>query len=196
MERFWSMLAHYHGQTWNGSEFARSFGVSDKTVRRWLDILADTFMVRILKPWSENLGKRQVKSPKVYLRDTGVLHALLRLENQQDLDRHPKLGASFEGFALAEVTRQLRVDWRDCHFWATHQGAELDLLVSRGARRHGFEFKHTNAPAVTASMRIAMSDLNLDRLDVIHTGKESYPLTERIRAVAFERIGKDIAPVR
>jgi len=196
LERFWSMLAHYHGQTWNSSELARSFGVSDKTIRSWLELLQDTFMVKLLRPWSENAGKRLIKAPKVYVRDSGLLHALLRLEQSAALARHPKLGASFEGFALFEVVRRLRANWRDCYFWGTHQGAELDLLVVRGKRRLGFEFKHTSAPAVTKSMTIALEDLRLDRIDVVHLGRETYPLTRQIRAVAFERATKDIEPLR
>ena len=196
IERFWTMLAHYHAQIWNASELARSFGLSHTTVLRWLEVLVDTFMVQLLRPWSTNVAKRQVKSPKVYFRDSGLLHALLDVRTRDDLEKHPRLGASFEGFALQEVMRRLRVDRRECYFWATHQGAELDLLVVRGSRRRGFEFKHTDAPAVTASMRIALQDLGLERLDVIHIGKETYPLTRQIRAVAFERLDTDLAPLR
>jgi len=196
LERFWTMLAHYHGQTWNSSELARSFGVADQTVRRWLDILQDTFMVRLLRPWSENVGKRVVKAPKVYVRDSGLLHALFRVADARALLHHPKLGASFEGFALGEVVRRLRASWRDCYFWATHQGAELDLLVARGGKRLGFEFKHTIAPEVTKSMKIALDDLKLSSLDIIHLGKETYPLTKHIRAVAIERLHEDIRPLR
>jgi hypothetical protein len=195
LERFWGMLAHYHGQTWNSSELARSFGVSDKTVKSWIELLQDTFMVRLLPPWSQNVGKRVVKAPKVYVRDPGLLHALLRLDDAGALDRHPKLGASFEGFALFETVRRLDASWRDCYFWSTHQGAELDLLVARGNRRLGFEFKHTNAPAVTKSMTIALEDLRLDSIDVVHLGEETYPLTRQVRAVAFSRIQEDIAPL-
>jgi len=196
LERFWSMLAHYHGQTWNSSELARSFGVSDKTVRGWLDLLQDTFMVKLLRPWSENAGKRVIKAPKVYVRDSGLLHALLRLEHAAALVRHPKLGASFEGFALFEVVRRLRASWRDCYFWGTHQGAAIDLLVVRGKHRLGFEFKHTSAPAATKSMTIALEDLHLDRIDVVHLGGETYPLTRHIRAVGFQRVTMDIEPLR
>jgi predicted AAA+ superfamily ATPase len=189
LDRFWSMLAHYHGQTWNGLELARAFAVSDKTVRNWLDILEGTFMVRSLKPWSENVGKRTVKAPKIYVEDPGILHTLLRIANRDELERHPKLGASFEGFGLAHLMRHLASHWgisaRDCYFWATHQGAELDLLVVRGNERRGFEFKRTVAPEVTKSMSIAMSDLRLSGIDVIHAGQESYPLTKGIRAVAI-----------
>jgi hypothetical protein len=195
LERFWAMLAHYHAQVWNASEFARSFGVSDTTVRRYLDLLSATLVVRVLLPWSENLGKRQVRSPKVYLADSGILHALLGIRESRDLDRHPKLGASWEGFALEAVVRRLGADRRECYFWATHAGAELDLLVVRGRRRWGFEFKHTSAPVVTRSMRGALEDLRLDRLDVVHGGPHSFLLAPRIRAVAFARLLDDLTPL-
>ena len=190
------MLVHYHGQIWNASEIARSFAVSHTTSRRYLDLLVDTFMIRLLLPWSQNIGKRVVKSPKIYFRDSGLLHYLLGIRNDDDLARHVKIGASFEGFALQELVRRLGADRRECFFWATHQGAELDLLVIRGSRRFGFEFKHTVAPEVTKSMRIAMADLGLSRLDVIHLGKDTYPLGNGIRAVAFERLQKDIGRLR
>lgn len=196
LERFWAMLAHYHGQVWNASEFARSFGVSDATVRRYLDLLAATFVARVLPPWSENLGKRQVRSPKVYLADSGMLHALLGIRERRDLERHPKLGASWEGFVLEVVVRHLGVDRQECHFWATHAGAELDLLVVRGRRRVGFEFKRTAAPGVTRSMRVALEDLHLERLDVVHGGPHTFNLAPRIRAVAFARLLVDLAPLR
>ncbi len=196
LERFWAMLAHYHAQTWNAAEFARSFGVSDTSVRRYLDLLAATFAVRVLLPWSESLAKRQVRSPKVYLADSGILHALLGIRERRDLERHPKLGASWEGFALEAVVRRLGVGWRECHFWATHGGAELDLLVVRGRRRWGFEFKRTSAPALTRSMRVALEDLRLERLDVVHGGPHSFLLAPRVRAVAFSRLLEDVAPLR
>ena len=152
-------------------------------------------MVRVLPSWSENVGKRVVKSPKVYLADSGILHALLELRDLEAAMAHPKVGASFEGFALDETIRQLGASPRECFFWATHQGAELDLLVVRGRRRLGFEFKHTVAPGVTKSMHIAIADLGLDRLDVVHVGRESYPLAPKIRAVAIERVTRDLAPL-
>jgi uncharacterized protein len=195
MERFWSMLAHYHGQVWDASDLARSFGVSHPTVRRYLDTLIDTFMIRALQPWHENLGKRQVKSPKIYFRDTGLLHVLLGLGSRFDLERHPKLGASFEGFALDTVVRTLGASRSECFFWSTHAGAELDLLVMRGNRRLGFEFKHTDAPGVTKSMRIAQQDLRLDELVVVHAGEDSYPLGAGIRAVALPRVLQDVRPL-
>ncbi|MSQ49418.1 MAG: ATP-binding protein [Betaproteobacteria bacterium] len=193
--RFWSMLAHYHGQIWGSSEFARSFGMSDVTVRRYLDLLSSLFLVRQLAPWHENLGKRLVKSPKVYIRDTGLLHQLLGLETQAALLRHPKLGASWEGYALAAVETRLGARRGESFFYATHGGAELDLLVVRGRRRLGFEFKRTVAPELTKSMRIALADLRLERLDVIHAGEHSFPLAERVRAVPLARILQDIRPI-
>jgi predicted AAA+ superfamily ATPase len=195
LERFWSMLAHYHAQVWNASEFARSFGVSDASVRRYLDLLCATFVVRLLLPWSENLGKRQVRSPKVYLADSGILHALLGIRERLDLERHPKLGASWEGFALEVVVRRLGIGWPECYFWATHGGAELDLLVVRGRRRWGFEFKRTSAPVVTKSMRTALEDLRLHRLDVVHGGPHTFSLAPRIRAVALSRLLDDLEPL-
>jgi hypothetical protein len=196
LERFWSMLAHYHGQVWNSSEFARSFAVSHHTTRRYLDALQSVFMVRVLKPWTANLRKRQVKAPKIYLRDSGILHNFLGVSTRNELDRHPKLGASWEGFLLEAVIHQMGARSRDCYFWATHTGAELDLLIDRGSRRYGFEFKYTVAPGITRSMRTAMEDLDLTRLEVIHAGSESFPLSNRIRAVAATRLLDDLKPMR
>lgn len=189
MRRFWTMLAHYHGQTWNASEFARSFGVADTTVRNYLDALSATFVVRQLQPWHENLAKRQVKSPKVYLSDSGLLHTLLGIESLGELESHPRLGASWEGFALEVVIRAMGARPEECYFWATHAGAELDLLIVKGGLRLGFEFKRTEAPALTPSMRIALEDLKLDRLDVVHAGQATFPLAERVRAIPLSRIG-------
>lgn len=196
LHRFWAMLAHYHAQVWNASELARAFGVADTTVRGYLDLLASAFMVRLLTPWSENLAKRQVKAPKVYLRDPGLLHALLGIRTADDLERHPKVGASWEGFMLSEVIQRLGAEPRECHFWATHGGVELDLLVIRGRRRLGFEFKRTSGPSVTRSMHVALADLRLERLDVIHAGESTFPLAPKIRAVAAHRILADLPPLR
>jgi hypothetical protein len=196
IRRFWTMLAHWHAQVWNSSEFARSFGVADTTVRRYLDILTATFMVRLLTPFHENIAKRQVKSPKVYLTDSGVLHTLLGIRTRSDLEVHPRIGASWEGFALGQVTSRLGARSEQCFFWATHTGAELDLLVTHGRRRIGFEIKRTEAPRVTPSMRSALTDLRLDRLDVIHAGADTYPLADKVRAVALVRIGEDLKPLR
>lgn len=196
LERFWFMLAHWHGQVLNTSELGRSLGVSDKSVRRYLDLLAGTFVVRILRPWHENIAKRQVRSPKVYVADSGLLHTLLGIERSSDLERHPKVGASWESFAMQQVLLRLGARDSECYFWATHQGAELDLLVARGASRVGFEFKRADAPTMTASMRIAMTDLELDSLDVIYPGDDVYPLAKRVHAVGVSRIWTDLRPLR
>lgn len=192
LRRFWTMVAHAHGQIWNASAFARSFGVADTTVRRYLDVLTGTFVVRQLQPWHQDLRKRQVKSPKIYLADSGLLHALLNLRDREDVLSHPCAGFSWEGFALNEVAARLGAKSEETYFWATHAGAELDLLVVRGRRRLGFEFKRTVAPKVTKSMHIALEDLKLDRLDVVHAGEETFPLGERIRAVGMGRVWVDI----
>jgi len=196
LERFWAMLAHYHGQVWNASEFGRSFGVSHHAVGRYLDALEGTFMLRVLRPWFENLGKRQVKSPKVYVRDSGLLHTLLDIEELGHLERHPKVGASWEGFMLEAVIQRLEARPDQCYFWATHTGAELDLLVVDGSRRYGFEIKRTTAPALTPSIRSAVADLSLFRLDVIHAGRETFPLAGSVRAVAATRLLDDVDPLR
>ncbi len=196
LERFWAMLAHYHGQIWNASEFGRAFGVSHHATRRYLEALQATFMIRVLRPFSVNIKKRQVKSPKVYLRDSGILHSFLDLRSMRDLERHPKVGASWEGFLLEAVIHQLGARPSHCHYWATHTGAELDLLVLHGRHRYGFEFKRTTAPRITRSMRTAMEDLELTRLDILHAGTETFPLARKIRAVAASRILEDLKPPR
>jgi predicted AAA+ superfamily ATPase len=180
MQRFWMMLTHYHGQTWNAADPARSLGVNESTVRRYLDWLTQTYMVRQLQPWHENLGKRQVKSPKIYFRDTGLLHALAGIRNEAELVRSPRLGASWEGFALEQVLRLAQPD--QAYFWATHAGAELDLLMFKYGKRIGVEFKYMDAPSLTPSMRIAMDDLRLDALYVVYPGNRRYRLADRIEA--------------
>ncbi len=192
MERFWAMLAHYHGQLWNGSELGRAFGVSHTTVRRYLEALEAVFMVRTLKPWSANLGKRQVKTPKVYIRDTGLLHRLLEIRTFRDLERHPKVGASWEGFVIDCILRALRIPHESAFFWRTRTGVEIDLLIHQGGRLRGFEIKRTSAPRLTRAMRLAMEDLELDRLDVIHAGRDSFPLAEGVRAVAIGRLLEEL----
>ena len=184
LRRFWTMLAHYHGQTWNGSELARAMGVSDKTVSRYLDILEGTFMAYRLPPWHTNLGKREVKSPKVYLADTGILHSLLGVAGMDDLLAHPKCGASWEGFMLHEVIRRTGAQRGEAFFWSVHTGAELDLLILRGRQRLGFEFKLTASPRVTPSMRSSREALDLDHLYVLcHAKGEPWALAEGITAV-------------
>ncbi len=181
MLRFWTMAAHYHGNLWNAAEPARSLGVSEPTVRRYLDTLTGLFMVRQLQPWHENLGKRQVKSPKIYLRDSGLLHQLLGIRTDRDLLSHPKSGASWEGYAIEAALSRIQPE--EAYFWATHQGAELDLLLFKDGRRLGLEMKRTDAPTLTPSMRIALEDLRLERLVVLYPGNRRYPLAERVEAV-------------
>ena len=190
LRRFWQMLAHLHGNVLNSSDLARSFGVADTTIRRYIETLEATFMVRTLRPYHANISKRQVRAPKVYVADTGILHTLLDIATARDLEGHPKVGASWEGFMLETVVAHLGARTDQCYFWATHAGAELDLLVVDGARRRGFEFKRTTAPSVTPSMRSALSDLKLDRLDVVHAGAESFALGPRIHAVSAARLGE------
>lgn len=186
LRRFWTMIAHYHGQIWNGAEFARSLGSSEATARRYLDILSGSYMLRQLPPWHENLKKRQVKSPKVFIRDTGLLHALLSLESTDDVNHHPKMGASWEGFAIEEIIAA--ADSRDIYFWATHAGSELDLLLFSKGRRLGFEIKYADAPRTTKSMRIAMADLQLDKLYIIYPGPERYDLDTDITVLPLHDI--------
>jgi len=181
LRRFWSMVAHYHAQIWNAAELARALGVNESTVRRHLDLMTGLFMIRQLPPWFENLGKRQVKAPKIYIRDSGLLHSLLGITNERDLEHHPKVGASWEGYAIEEVLKALQPD--DAYFWASHQGAEMDLVVFKGGRRIGIECKRVDAPTITPSMRIAMADLKLDEVRVVYPGTKRYPLAEGIEAV-------------
>lgn len=186
LRRFWTMIAHYHGQTWNAAEFGRALGSDEKTARRYLDLLAGAFMVRVLPPWFENLGKRQVKAPKIYVRDPGLLHALHGLGDREALLGHPKLGASWEGFIIEQLIALLAT--RDTYFWGTHAGAELDLLVMQGGRRYGFEMKFGDAPGATKSMHIALADLGLAHLWVIYPGEKRYALTENITVVPAQEI--------
>ncbi len=186
IHRFWSMLAHFHGQVWNAADPARSLGVNESTVRRYLDWLTQAYLVRQLQPWFANLGKRQVKAPKIYLRDSGLLHELLAIADPAALARHPKCGASWEGFALDQVLRIARPD--EAYFWATHAGAELDLLMFKDGRRIGVEFKRADAPALTPSMRIALSDLALDALYVVYPGTRRYALAQNVEVVPLAAV--------
>ena len=182
MRRFWLMLAHYHGQIFNASELGKSLGITDHMVRKYLDILARTFMIRVLLPWHENLEKRQIKSPKIYFRDSGILHALIGIRNQTEMDVYPKMGSFWEGFALEEIIRQTGANSEECYFWGTQSKAELDLLIIKDGKRIGYEFKYTDAPKITPSMRIASEDLKLDHLYVIYPGTKTFPLSEHITA--------------
>jgi len=188
VRRFWTMLAHYHGQVINVSELGRSFGVSNHTVQRYLDILQSVFMIKLLQPWHENIGKRQVKSPKLYFFDTGILHALLNLTSYDDIMSHPKAGFSWESFAMTQVMDAMNARPEECFFWTTHTGAELDLLLVRGKLRLGFEFKMAGAPSTTKSMKIAQGDLKLDRLYVIHRGEHVFPIGKGIDGVPLEKV--------
>jgi hypothetical protein len=178
LRRFWTMVAHYHGQIWNGAELGRAFGVSEHTVRRYLDVLTGTYLVRQLQPWHANLSKRQYKAPKVYLRDSGMLHSLLGITSRAELEGHPKFGASWEGFALEQAL--IAAGSSQSFFWGTHAGAELDLLLFRGGRRYGIEFKASDAPAMTKSLRIALQDLRLHKAWIVYPGAASYRVDERV----------------
>ena len=190
LRRFWNMLAHYHAQTWNGAELARALAISESTVRRYLDLLTGVFMLRQLPPWFENLSKRQVKAPKVFVRDSGLLHVLLGIANQRDLELHPKVGASWEGFAVEEVLKALQPD--EAYYWATHQGAEVDLVLFKHGRRIGVECKRMDAPTMTPSMHIALHDLKLDRLVVVYPGTRRYALADRVDVIPLlELVGAE-----
>lgn len=181
LQRFWTMLAHYHGQTWNAAEPARALSVSESTTRRYLDLLSDALMLRQLQPWHANLGKRQVKSPKVYVRDSGLLHQLLGIESEKALLNHPKAGASWEGLVIEQVLASQTYD--EAYFWATHQGAEIDLILRRGERLLGVECKRADAPRMTPSLRIATTDLGLERIMVLYPGSRRYPLSDIVEVV-------------
>ena len=186
LQRFWMMIAHAHGQTWNASDIGRSLGLSDKTIRHYLDILTGTYMVRQLPPWFENISKRQVKAPKVYLRDSGLLHALLGLETRANILSHPRCGASWEGFAIEQLLAKFGE--RHAYFWSTHGGAELDLMLIRGAERWGFELKLNDAPVMTRSLHTAMTDLKLTRAWLIYPGKKRYDVAPKITALPLREV--------
>ena len=186
--RFWSMLAHYHGQIWNASEPARSLGVSQPTVRRYLDLLTGFFMVRQLAPWHANLKKRQVKSPKIYFSDSGLLHQILGIRSEKDLLTSPKCGASWEGYVIEEAIQAFNPD--ESYFWATHNGAEIDLLMVKEGALYGVECKRMDAPRLTTSMRIAMTDLKLERMSVIYPGIKRFPLADGIEAVPLRDLAQ------
>jgi uncharacterized protein len=188
LRRFWNMVAHYHGQIWNAAELARALAVNESTVRRYLDLMTGVFMVRQLPPWFENLGKRQVKAPKIYVRDSGLLHTLLSVSSQHDLEHHPKVGASWEGYAVEEVLKALQPD--EAYYWATHNGAEIDLILFKDGRRVGVECKRADAPALTPSMRIALADLKLDQLSVVYPGEKKYSLAKNVEVVPLAKFVK------
>jgi uncharacterized protein len=196
LRRFWAMVARSHGGTWNASDIGRSLGVSDHATRSWLDLLSGAYALRVLPPWHENLDKRQVKAPRVYVADSGLLHALLGIETEDELHLHPQVGASWEGFAISQVIERLGARPDQCYFWRTHQGAELDLLVVAGRKRFGFEFKRTDTPStLSKSMHIAAEDLKLARLDIVHPGRDTYDLRGGFRALALRRVLSDLEPL-
>lgn len=188
LRRFWKMLAHVHGQLWNATDFSRSFGMSEFMVRRYLDILSGLYLIRVLQPWHENISKRQVKAPRVFFTDTGLLHAVLDIRDAAGLAIHPRMGASWEGFAMSRIMEMPAIRNSEWYFWRTHLGAELDLMAVRGRSRIGFEIKANDSPGMTPSMRSALADLKLDRLIVVHAGKETYSLGDRVTACPLNAI--------
>lgn len=186
LHRFWNMVAHYHGQIWNAAELARALAINESTVRRYLDLMSGVFMVRQLPPWFENLGKRQVKAPKVYVRDSGLLHALLGIATSRDLEHHPKVGASWEGYAVEEVLKALQPD--QAYYWATHGGAEIDLVLFKDGKRIGVECKRSDAPTLTPSMRTALVDLKLDELMVVYPGPRRYRLAPKVETIPLSEL--------
>lgn len=188
LQRFWTMVAHYHGQTWNSAEPARALGVNESTVRRYLDLLTDALMIRQLQPWHVNLRKRQVKSVKVFVRDTGLLHQLLGIESEKELVRHPKVGASWEGFVIEQILAMQQYD--EAYFWATHQGAEMDLVLRRGDKLYGVECKRADAPRITKSIRISLESLGLERIAVVYPGTTRYPIDDRVDVVPLEELSE------
>lgn len=188
LRRFWQMLTHWHAQRWNAAEFARAFGVSESTVRRWLEALEGLFAIRLLRPWAASIAKRQVKAPKVFIRDCGLLHALLGTGSLDDLRAHPQVGASFEGFAIEQIIHATGARMSECFHWATYQGAKIDLMIVRGKRRIGFEVKCTEAPMVTESMRIARKQLKLDRVYIVNQGEDRFELRPGIESLPISRL--------
>ena len=186
LRRFWIMVAHYHGQVWNAAELARGLGTKEDTARRYLDILSGAFLVRQLPPWFENVGKRLVKAPKVYVSDSGILHALLGLKDKMQILSHPKLGFSWEGFVLEQIIRLAGAE-RDAYFYKTHGGAELDLLLIRNGKRFGFEVKYEDAPRLSKSMHIVAADLKIEKLWVVYPGETAFPLAERVEALPLSQ---------
>jgi predicted AAA+ superfamily ATPase len=186
LRRFWSMIAHYHANLFNAAELGRSFGASDVTMKKYLDILTGTFMIRQLQPWHENLLKRQVKTPKIYFRDSGIFHSLCGVTSWSELQTHPKIGASWEGFALEEIIRIHQDNGYEWFFWSTYSGAELDLLLVKNNKKYGFEFKYSDAPSITKSMQIALVDLQLESLTVVYPGDVDYDLSDKIQVKSLK----------
>lgn len=194
LRRFWMMIAHYHGQTVNYSELGRSFGAADTTIRRYLDVLTSTFMVRQLAPWFENVKKRQVKAPKLYIRDSGIYHVLLDIPTEEAMSLNPKVGPSWEGFVIEQLINHYKAEEGECYFWSVHSRAELDLLIIKNGKRIGFEVKYTDHPKVTQSILTAQNDLRLDETYLVYPGKESFPLTESISAWGLNNVDYWLRP--
>lgn len=188
LRKFWVMICHYHGGIFNASELGNSLGISYHTAKSYLDILEGTFMIRVLRPWYENLKKRQVKTPKIYFRDSGIYHTLLGLNNYESVMTSPKIGASWEGFALEQVIRYYDAEPEECYFWSSHSIAEIDLLILKNGKRIGFEFKYTDSPKITSSMKISLEDLKLDQIKVIFPGNISFKMSDKIEAVGFQTL--------
>ncbi len=186
MRQLWMMIGHCHGQLLNYSDLGRSLGVTDMTIKKYVEILEQTFMVRLLRPWYENIAKRQVKAPKIYIRDSGILHAMLGV-TEENWYVYPKRGASFEGFAIEEIIRKFGIDL-ECFFWRTQVGAELDLLIIKNGKKYGFEIKHSDSPNITKSMHIALSDLNLEELYIVNPGKVIYKKSDKVTIVGIEAL--------
>ena len=186
LRRFWMMLCHYHGGIFNASELGKSLGVSHHTAKNYLDILEGTFMVRVLQPWHENLKKRQVKTPKIYFRDSGIYHVLLGLNSYESMAISPKIGSSWEGFALEQVINHYNAESEECYFWSAHGVAEIDLVIIKDGKRVGFEFKYSSTPKITKSIEIALSDLKLDQVKIIFPGDKTYKLSEKIKAIGLK----------
>lgn len=193
IRRFWVMLSHYHGQILNYSELGRSFGISDMTIRKYVDILEGTFMVRVLWPWSANLKKRVVKRPKIYIRDSGLFHTLMSLDTEEQLTSHPKLGASWEGFAIESVLKRIATSGRSVYFWRTHEGAEVDILWQESGKNWGIEFKYTDAPRRTKSMQSAVTDLQLEHLWIVYPGSQAYPIDDKISVLPMSAMTEDFS---
>lgn len=192
LRRFWTMLAHLHGQILNASEIGRSLGLSDVSVRRYLDMLSDALVIRLVQPWYANIKKRQVKSPRICFRDVGLLHSLLGISSMENLLSHPKAGASWEGFVMEQIIDLFRLRDHQVFFWRTHTGAEIDMIVQCGTKLIGIEIKRTSSPSVTKSIRSALADLELTAVSIVHAGKDSYPLTGKVRAVSAHKLQTEL----
>jgi predicted AAA+ superfamily ATPase len=195
LQHFWNMLAHYHANVLNASDLGRSLDLSHNTVKEYADVLTHTLMIRQLQPWFENISKRQVKSPKIYFRDSGIFHHHLNVKNKHELSRHPKLGASWEGFVLEEIIRVSGANPNECYFWATHADAELDLLIIKNGKRFGFEIKYSRTPKITRSIHVVLKDLRLEKLFVIYPGEKNFPMNEKVEVYGAEHFLKNFAQI-